>query len=120
MWTLNDVRIFVQEHTGEGGYIIPRLQPLSGETILQFFGYESEVRQVNAYIVGEADRNTLMAMRKNPISYDLVSPMGWLGKYYINKISFKQIPNICQTLRPDLDEDAPMFIVDLELYPEDD
>lgn len=119
-WTLNSIRIFVQENTGEGGQIIPRLQPLDGQTVLQIFGYESEVKTVNAYVVGDTDKNALVALRKTGSAYELMSPMGDLGDYYIRKANYKQIPNICQTLRPDLAEDAPMYLFDFELYPTSD
>jgi hypothetical protein len=46
--------------------------------------------------------------------------MGDLGDFYVKKVAFKQIANICQTLRPDLAEDAPMYIFDIELYPTSD
>ena len=120
MWTLNSIRIFVQENTSDGSQIIPRLQPLSGGTVLQFFGYESESKSINAYVVGDTDKDALMALRKTATTYSLVSPMGTLGSYYVKKMSFKQVPNICQTLRPDLAEDAPMYIFDMELYPSSD
>ena len=120
MWTLNSIRIFVQEHTGDGSQIIPRLQPLAGETVLQFFGYESEVHGINAIVVGDTDLNSLKALRKSSTAYELQSPEGDRGDFYVKKVSYKRIPNICQTLRTDLAEDAPMYIVDLELYPESD
>lgn len=119
-WELNNIRIFVQEHTGDGTQIIPRLQPLSGGTVLQFFGYESLVRNINAYVVGDTDRDALLALRKTATAYSLNSPMGSLGNHYIKKCAFKQIRNVCQTLRPDLATDAPMYIFDLELFPTSD
>ena len=119
-WTLNSIRIFAQENTGDGSQIVPRLQPLSGGTVLQFFGYEDEVRNINAYVVGDTDMNALKALRKTSTAYELISPMGDLGDFYVKKVAYKQIHNICQTLRPDLAEDAPMYIVDLELYPSSD
>lgn len=119
-WKLNNIRIFVQEHTGDGSQIIPRLQPLSGGTVLQFFGYESLVRSINAYVVGDTDRDALLALRKTGSSYDLTSPMGDLGNHYVKKAAFKQVRNICQTLRTDLASDAPMYLFDLELYPTSD
>jgi hypothetical protein len=118
-WTLNGIRIFVQENTDEGSQIIPRLQPLDGGTVLQFFGYESIVKSINAYIVGDTDKNALEALYKTGNSYTLNSPMGNLGDYFVKKISPKQIPNTCQTLRPDLASDAPMYTVDIELYPDE-
>lgn len=120
MWTLNSIRIFVQENTGDGSQIIPRLQPLNGGTVLQFFGYESETKSINAYVVGDADKDALLALRKTSSAYTLVSPWGSLGDFYVKKVAYKQIPNVCQTLRPDLAEDANMFIMDLELYPASD
>lgn len=118
MWTLNSIRIFVQENTGEAGQIIPRLQPLSGPTVIQIFGYESEVKSINAFVVGDTDKDALMALRTTGSAYELMSPMGDLGDYVVSKVNYKQIPNICQTLRPDLPEDAPMYIFDIELYPD--
>jgi hypothetical protein len=120
MWSLNGIRIFVQENTGDGSQIIPRLQPLDGGTVLQFFGYESEVRSINAFVVGDTDMDALRALRKTSTAYTLISPMRTLGNFYVKKISYKQIPNICQTLRTDLASDAPMYIVDMELYPASD
>lgn len=119
-WTLNGVRIFVQENTGDGGAIIPRLQPLSGATVLQFFGYESEIKNINAHVIGDTDKDALMALRKTSSAYTLISPMGNLGDFYVKKATFKQIHNICQTLRTDLPEDAPYYIMDFELYPTSD
>jgi len=120
MWSINGIRIFTQENTSDGSQIVPRLQPLSGGTVLQFFGYESEVKTINAYVVGDTDKDALMALRKTATAYSLVSPMGTLGNYYVKKATYKQIPNICQTLRTDLAEDAPMYIFDIELYPSSD
>lgn len=117
MWTLNSIRIFTQESTAEQGQIIPRLQPLSGQTILQFFGYESRVQNINAIVVGNTDRDALLALSHTQTAYALVSPEGSMGSYYVRKAAYKRIPNICQTLRTDLAEDAPMYIFDLELYP---
>ncbi len=115
-WTLNGTRIFVQDNVVEGSQIIPRLQPISGTTILQFFGWEGPVRNVSGLIVGDTDKDALMALYKTGNSYELMSPMGDLGDYFVKKVSPKQIPNVCQTLRPDLPEDSPMYNVDLELY----
>lgn len=120
MWTLNSIRIFVQESTAEGSQIIPRLQPLSGGTVLQIFGYEDRIHGINAIVVGDTDRDALLALRKTGNTYTLVSPEGSMGSYYVKKVAYKRIPNLCQTMRPDLAEDAPVYIFDLELYPGSD
>ena len=119
-WTLDGIRIFVQENTSEGSQIIPRLQPLNNETVLQFFGYESETKNISAHVIGDTDKDALMQLRKTSDSYELMSPMGDLGDFYVKKSSYRQINNVCQTLRPDLPEDAPYYIFDIELYPESD
>lgn len=120
MWTLDGVRIFVQEINGEGSQIVPRLQPLSGQTVMQFFGYESEVNTLRAIVVGATDIDSLMTMRKTSTLRELVSPEGSLGNFYIKKVLHKRQPSLCQTMRPDLPEDAPVYDVDIELYPSSD
>lgn len=116
-WTLNSIRIFVQESNAESGQIIPRLQPLSGGTVLQIFGYDSRVNTINGIVVGDTDRDALMNLTTTGSAYTLVSPEGSMGTYYVRKVAYKRIPNICQTMRPDLASDAPVYIFDLELYP---
>lgn len=118
MWTLNAIRIFTQESKEDGSQIIPRLQPLNGGTILQFFGYEDQVRNLSALVVGDIDRDALMALYKTGVSYELIGPEGSDGNYFVKKIGFSRIPNICQTLRTDLAEDSPMYNFSIELYPD--
>lgn len=118
-WKYNNIRIFVQANDNEASQIVPRLQPLSGKTVLQFFGYESPIKTINAYVVGDTDKQALEALYKTATSYDLTSPMGDFGNFFLHKIHTKQIANVCQTLRPDLASDAPMYLVDLELYPDE-
>ncbi len=115
-WTLNSVRFYVQEINGESGQIIPRLQPISGGTILQIFGYEDEINTVNAIVVGVTDKNALMALPTTGSAYVLQSPEGSLGSFYVKKASYKRIPNVCQTMRPDLAPDCPVYMMDFELY----
>lgn len=120
MWTLNGIRIFAQQHRSDSSQIIPRLQPLGGGTVLQFFGYESRIISVSAIIVGDADLNALRNLRKTATAYELVSPEGSQGDFYVKKVSHSRRMSICQTMRPDLPEDAPVYDIDIELYPESD
>lgn len=119
-WTLGGQRIYVQEINGEGTQIIPRLQPLSGGTILQFFGYENEVKQLNAIVVGNTKRDTLLAYRKTSTLRALVSPEGSLGDYYVKKVQYKRLPIVCQTIDTSLSEESPVYSMDFELYPDSD
>jgi hypothetical protein len=116
MWQLNGIRIFTQESKSDSSQIIPRLQPLNGGTILQFFGYESQVRSLSAIVVGDTDRDSLLALATTGTSYNLTGPEGSDGSFYVKKVSYSRIPNICQTLRIDLAEDSPMYNFDIELY----
>lgn len=119
-WTLGGQRIYVQEFAGEGSQIVPRLQPISGGTVLQFFGYENEVKQLTAIVVGNTKKDALLAYRKSSTLRALVSPEGSLGNYYVKKVQYKRLPIICQTIDTSLPEDSPVYSMDFELYPESD
>ncbi len=116
-WTLNSIRIFVQESNADVSQILPRLQPLSGGTIIQIFGYDSRVQTLSAIVVGDTDRDALMALPTTGSTYTLVSPEGSMGTYLVKKVGYKRVPNVCQTMRPDLAEDSPVYNFNFELYP---
>lgn len=115
-WTLNSIRIFVNESKEDAGQIVPRLQPLSGGTVLQVFGYESDVRTVSAVVVGDTDKDALKNLRKTGSSYSFVSPEGSLGSFVVKNVSVNRVHCICQTLRPDLDPESPVYNVEIQLY----
>ena len=117
-WKLNSTRIFVQESKSDSAQIIPRLQPLNSGTILQFFGWEDEVRVLNAIVVGDTDRDSLRSLYSTATSYELETPEGIEGNFFVKKVSYNRIPNVCQTLRTDLASDSPMYNFTLELYPD--
>lgn len=114
-WTLGGVRIFAQDLKEEVGQIIPRLQPLSGGTVLQTFGYESDIETITGFVVGSADKNELKGMSEGG-SVTLVSPEGSLGSFLVKSVRVSRIMCVCQTLRPDLPEDSPVFTVEIQLY----
>lgn len=115
-WTLNGVRIFVTDFGNDYKNIISRLQPLGGGTIYHVFGYEFTVSKLSAYVVGDTDNASLKALTRTSTAYTLVSDQGSYGTFLVNSISLKRINSICQTLRPDLPDDAPVYIADIELY----
>jgi hypothetical protein len=117
MWTLGGVRVFVQEFRDEQSQIIPRLQPINAGTILQIYGYDSVVNTISAIVVGDTDRSALLTMTTTQTDYELVSPEGSRGNFYVKKVASNRIPNICQTLRNDLDSDSPMYNVSIEIFP---
>jgi len=115
-WSLNSIRIFVNESKEDAAQIVPRLQPLSGGTVLQVFGYESDVRTITGLVVGDTDKNGLKTLRTTGSSYTLLSPEGSLGSFVVKNVVVNRSPSICQTLRPDLAEDAPVYQVEVQLY----
>ena len=72
-WTLGGNRIYAQKSNEDTGQILPRLQPLSGGTIIQSFGYDSLVRKITAIVVGDTIKDAIKATIKKitPINTDL-------------------------------------------------
>lgn len=115
-WSYAGHRIFVQEYASAHKQIIPRLNPIGAGTILQIFGYDERIQKINAYVVGKTDMDALRLTTTSGISFDLVTPQEGTFPWFCNDVQDKMILTICQTLRPDLPEDSPVYIVDLELY----
>jgi hypothetical protein len=96
------------------------LQPLSGATILQVFGYESDIRTLGAVVVGDVDKDAIKTLRTTGSGYILESPEyplpSGMGDFIVKNVSISRLHSICQTLRPDLDTDAPVYQVELQLY----
>lgn len=116
-WTYNGIRIFVVNRTGEGKQIMPMLQPLSGGTVVQFYGYESEITQIGGLVVGATDLRNLMNLKKTATPYTLTSPEGEIGALYLKNIKYNRLPSIYQTMRLDLPCESPVYDVDLDLVP---
>lgn len=115
-WYYDTVRIFPQDFTDEGSQEIATLNPLGGGTIHQVFGWSDKTKKLNAYVVGFTDKNAIEALRKTGDTYSVTGPWGDLGDYYLKNVSMKTTNMICQTLRPDLAEDSPVFLASLELW----
>ena len=116
-WYLDSTRIFVQDFKDSGNQIIARLNPLAGGTTLHTFGWDDRIVSIRATVVGTVDIEAIFTMRTDGAEHTLTG--GWLGvgvDFYVKNIDVKAINSICQTLRPDLDDDAPVFSVDIELY----
>ena len=116
MWTLSGVRVFVQEHQRSGTQIIPRIQPLAGGTVHQWFGYESPILTMTCLIVGNDDKDALEAMYSDASAHTLSGPYGIYDNYYIHSQSIGLDTATCQTIRQDLPEDSPVFVVKMDLY----
>ena len=115
-WTYGGIRIFTQELGEENKQIISRLHPFAGGTIHHIFGWEDGIAKLEAFVVGSGDVNSLVNYTTSGTSFQLNSPYGTLGDYLLASINAKLIHTICQSIRTDLPEDAPVYRVNLELY----
>ena len=115
-WTLNGIRIFTQDYAGTNNtQIIARLQPISGQTVLQTFGYDKEVRKLAGYVVGTSDLNALKALTQTGLTYDLTSYEGDEGNWEVKSVNWTRVNVVSQTMRPDLPCTSPVYTVELEL-----
>jgi hypothetical protein len=114
-WQISGIRVYVNDFPQTTKNIIARLQPVDAGTTLQFFGYENAVYKLAGIAVGTTDKNALLALAQSSSSVTLVTPYGNIT-VYVNNVTVKQIYSICQTMRPDLATDAPVYQVDIELY----
>jgi hypothetical protein len=116
-WTLNSIKMYIQDYGGNNVNTIARIQPLVGGTILQHFGYEDEILRLSGIIVGTSDRDALKGLSKVQTAYALVHADGSsLGNYYVKSFIWKQMSSVCQTIRGDLPSTAPLFQIEMELY----
>jgi len=123
-WSINGTRIYVQELRNKNGQILPRLQPLNGGTVIQRFGYESDILECKAIVVGYTDHNAVKDLTTTGDSYTLLeydtdNPIPFSGQYYVKGFSSDRSQTFKQTIRGDLDCYAPTFSINLELYPND-
>jgi hypothetical protein len=102
---------------GQGSNIIARLQPLSGGTILQKFGYETPIIKLALILVGDTDRDALEVCATSQSTFTLVYNGGTVGTYSVKSFGWsKRAGVVCQTLRGDLAVDSPVYECELELY----
>jgi hypothetical protein len=115
-WSYAGHRIYVQEYQSGHKQIIPRLNPIGDGTILQIFGYDERILKVNAYVVGFDNMTQIRLLTTSGISFDLATPSEGTYPYYCNDVQDRMVKTVCQTIDPTQPEDAPVYLVDLELY----
>jgi hypothetical protein len=116
-WYLSSVKLIVQDNSSSAKQIIARLQPVSGGTTLQIFGYEDPVVKLSAIIVGTTDRSTLEGFTQSGSAYTLSTPYGGLS-YYVSSFTSKQrLGVISQNIIIDGSHTCtdPVFDVEIEL-----
>lgn len=116
-WTLGGNRIYAQESGESTGQILPRLQPLSGGTVVQSFGYESLIRQLTVLVVGDTIKNAIEGYSQDGgSSHALVSPEGSLGNFIVRSVRVKRTKSTNQTIDTSQACETPVYEIDLELY----
>jgi len=117
-WQFNGIRVYTQKISEGMKQIIAQLQPLDGGTVYQMFGYESDKLKLNALIVGDADRIALKGLRKTGLSYELLSPEGDLGDFFVSSVSFDREKSVYQTITTSggLTCTSPVYNLELELF----
>lgn len=124
MWMIDDTyRVYVQKLGENTKQTIPRLQPLSSKTVMQIFGYESDIYGVSMKVVGYDDHNAIKAMAKDGTTHTITETppsgsgfSGWNKTIYISSFSSDRTNSMIQTMRGDLSCYAPVFDVELEVY----
>jgi|PlaIllAssembly_1097288.scaffolds.fasta_scaffold104425_2 hypothetical protein len=117
-WELGGRRIFVTDIGSDFKQIIARLHPLGGGTVHHTFGYEDAVRKLKCYVVGSTDMGQIESFTASGTTFVLGSPYGALGNYFVSNVNHNMLNTVCQTLRPDLPDNSPVYVVDIELYQE--
>ena len=116
-WSIGGVRIYPQKSGENTSQILPRLQPLSGGTIIQVFGYESLVRQISCLVVGDTNKNAIKAFSQDGgTSHVLLSPEGSLGSFIVKASNVSRTESTNQTIDTLQPCEAPVYQIDLDLY----
>ena len=111
-WTVDSIRVYVSGFATANKNIIAKLQPLEGETIVQYFGYEMETARISGKVIGDSDAEAVRALAK---SGDLItlSLSGVAASGYVETTSVTRDPAICQTVTATRTD--PVYNVEIEL-----
>ena len=118
MWTYGGIRIYPQEFNEETKQIIARLTPLLSNTVHHIFGWEDPIVKLPSYIVGSGNMDTIKAMTRDGVTHALTSTYSIYdtADFYLNSLSIKMLNNVSQCIDLSQPEDAPVYLVDLELF----
>lgn len=116
-WTLNGLRIYIQDFTEETKQQIARLQPLDGGTILHYFGYEEPIVKITGKVVGQDNYEAVRDLTMSGSGLSFVTDLETIT-CGVNSVSGKRDSVIAQTLDTTQECTAPVFTVSLELYKE--
>lgn len=86
---------------------------------MQIFGFERAIITINAYIVGLTDASQIVQLTEDASPHILTGPEGVISTVYVSKVGLKRIQTRYQTLRTDLDCEAPVFLATITLFTTD-
>lgn len=116
MWYYNNIRIFIEEMPERTGSVIARLQPLSGGSIHQSFGWESSIMSFKGYIVGDTDYAAIKTTARDGTAHTLTLSGVSQGDFYLHNVVISRTKAVWQSLRTDLDCTAPVYSIEGEFY----
>lgn len=115
MWTLNNIQITVIDLKEEYEPIIAELQPLASGTVYHYFGYISPRFPLQCLVVGEADKNSVLALANTGVPYTLAFNASGIGNFYVKKASASWMTSYAQSFRPDKPRESLIFRIGLDL-----
>jgi hypothetical protein len=116
MWVIDNTRIYVQEIPEDGKQTIARLQPLTGGTVYQTFGYENSSFKLTGVVVGTGVISQLRTKSRDGSTHTLSGAYGYYKSVYISGFSWKPRLIISQTIDMTQSCTSPVYDVNLELY----
>lgn len=116
-WTINGIRIYVEEHASDVKQQIARLQPIENGTVLHYFGYEEPIIKVTGKVVGKANKDAIESLTMSGSGISFVGDLETIT-VGVNSVNCTRIHTIAQTIDSTQDCSAPVYTVALELYKE--
>lgn len=114
-WYYNGIRIYATDLDGEDVQVVSKHNPLGGGTVHHVFGYADPTLNLNCVVVGNTDLAALQTLATTGLSYTLSAWEGNAGQYLLSSIRYARKPVWRQTIRPDLDDNSPVYTVTLAL-----
>jgi hypothetical protein len=115
-WTYDGIRIYPQDLEQTKKQIIARLQPLNAGTVLQTFGWENSVFQINCKVVGDTNLDALVADLEDGTKHTLAGNDGFSESVYLSSLNAKRDLFAWQTIDTSQDCTTPVYSVTLEFY----
>ena len=115
-WKLEDVRVFLQKLGDTTERVTAILQPIEGYSVIQQLGKKVPTFNIDYYVVGDTDKDTINGYVDDGTKVTLSGPDGVVGDFYMHNAKFNRQMIVSQTIRTDLATDAKVYVVNSELY----